>query len=268
MQRTLPRAVARATETIRSILEGRGVFTAGSADTHPETAAGSPAPLFGASPPSVPAPPSRRQLVRAGSLFLLTAVSTWLTAGAAYAVAILTILSCHEMGHYLMCRRYRVPASLPLFIPMPLISPFGTMGAIIRMRGQVSNRRILYDIGIAGPLAGIVPALFAVGWGLAHSSIIARPDAAAAYLSLGESLLFRWAQGLFFPGLNPDQEILLHPVAFAGWAGLFVTALNLLPIGQLDGGHVLYGLFGRSSWRISMIVLVGLGALSLLAKAA
>jgi membrane-associated protease RseP (regulator of RpoE activity) len=205
--------------------------------------------------------PSAGEIRRAALLFALTVASTWATGGAAYAASILTILSCHEAGHYVMCRRYRVPASLPIFIPMPL-SPFGTMGAIIRMGGRVSNRRTLYDIGIAGPLAGIGPALAAVGWGLAHSSVVSKVETAGPYVTLGNSLIFHAAELVFFPDLPPNQDVLLHPVAFAGWAGLFVTALNLLPIGQLDGGHVLYGLFGARSWRLSLVAMVCLASLA------
>lgn len=274
--RTLPVAAPRAEsesirlakliEMLRATLEGRGLFGASESDPSREEPLDD-SPLDSRSEATLIALPANPgptagQFARAGALFTLTVLSTWVTGGLAYSVAILTILLCHEMGHYLMCRRYRVPASLPLFIPMPLISPFGTMGAIIRMSGQIRNRRVLYDIGIAGPLAGILPSLAAVAWGLAHSEVIVRPSGAAPYMSLGDSLIFRGAQLLFFPGLAAHQDVLLHPVAFAGWAGLFVTALNLLPIGQLDGGHVLYGLLGPRSWRISMVVLASLAALA------
>ncbi len=254
--------MARLIEMFRAAVEGRGLLGASSRDDpFDESPLDSRTDAAHHALPINPGP-TPSQYARAGTLFALTVLSTWVTGGPAYSIAILSILLCHEMGHYLMCRRYRVPASLPLFIPMPLISPFGTMGAIIRMSGQIRNRRVLYDIGIAGPLAGILPALAAVAWGLAHSEVILRPTGAAPYMSLGDSLIFRGAQLLFFPGLGAHQDILLHPVAFAGWAGLFVTALNLLPIGQLDGGHVLYGLLGSRSWKISIVVLGSLAALA------
>lgn len=198
--------------------------------------------------------PSPRSIAIAGLLFALTGASTWLAGGTAYAFSILAILLCHEMGHYLMCRRYRVPATLPLFLPLPFLSPFGTLGAVIRMKARIRNRKVLYDIGIAGPLAGIAPALAAVIWGLAHSTVVERGHLGPQNMLLGSSLLFEGLERLVFPGLRETQDVLLHPVAFAGWAGLFVTALNLLPVGQLDGGHVLYGLFGRRSFYVSWAI--------------
>jgi membrane-associated protease RseP (regulator of RpoE activity) len=225
------------------------------------------------SPPSVsfsPFPPettprprhSRRHVLLAAALFLLTVASTAFTWGPAYSGAIMTILLCHEMGHYVMCRRYRVSSTLPLFVPLPLLSPFGTMGAVIFMRQVGRDRKTLFDIGIAGPLAGLIPALIAVGWGLAHSKVIPLPPADFAGLRLGNSILFSFFQKLMHPGLGPQQDIMLHPVAYAGWAGLFVTALNLLPIGQLDGGHVIYGLFGRRSVYVAWAFLAGLAVLA------
>jgi membrane-associated protease RseP (regulator of RpoE activity) len=256
-----PRAFGRAGAIIRSIIEGRGVFGARLRERDRQFAS-DVAPLREEDLAlAAETGPSAAEIRRAALLFALTVASTWATGGAAYAASILTILSCHEAGHYVMCRRYRVPASLPIFIPMPL-SPFGTMGAIIRMSGRVSNRRTLYDIGIAGPLAGIGPALAAVAWGLAHSNVVSKVEPAGPYVTLGDSLIFHAAQLVFFPHLLASEDVLLHPVAFAGWAGLFVTALNLLPIGQLDGGHVLYGLFGARSWRLSLVALVCLAGLA------
>ncbi len=204
---------------------------------------------------------STRHYVLAGGLFLLTVGATMVTWGPLYAAAIMTILLSHEMGHYVQCRRYRVRSTLPLFVPMPIVSPFGTMGAVILMRQLGRNRRELFDIGIAGPLAGMVPALIATVWGLAHSQAV--PLAAAqGGLRLGDSLLFSALQKLIHPGLGPDMELLLHPVAYAGWAGFFVTALNLLPIGQLDGGHVIYGIWGRKAVYASWVVLAGLAVVA------
>jgi len=203
---------------------------------------------------------SPRELVIALGLFLLTLGSTYLTAGIEYAFALLGILLCHEMGHYLMARRYRVRSTLPIFLPLPFISPFGTLGAVIKMRQHIRDRRALYDIGIAGPLAGIIPALAATVWGLAHSTVIDK-GVMDGTLMLGDSLLSGWIQHAIHPDLGPNQDLLLHPVAFAGWAGLFVTALNLLPIGQLDGGHIAYGLLGRRSVYLGWCMIAALAVL-------
>lgn len=190
-------------------------------------------------------------------LLLGTVVSTTWLAGTSYAAALLGILLCHEMGHYLTARRYGVRTTLPFFLPFPL-SPFGTMGAIILIRERIRTRRALFDVGIAGPLAGIPPAIAACLWGLEHSRVV---DAAGFppedRLHLGSSLLFRALERSFFPQLHPGEDVFLHPVAFAGWAGLFVTSLNLLPVGQLDGGHILYGLFGRRARRLSWLIALG-----------
>jgi membrane-associated protease RseP (regulator of RpoE activity) len=226
-----------------------------------------PAPGFPARPYWLEVSPrvhvhSRRHILLAASLFLLTVASTSLTWGLAYSAAIMTILLCHEMGHYIMCRRYRVSSTLPLFVPLPYISPFGTMGAVIFMRQLGENRRVLFDIGIAGPLAGLVPSLVATVWGLAHSQVIPLPPAGFAGIRLGNSLLFSGLQSWLHPGMGPGQDLMLHPVAYAGWAGLFVTALNLLPIGQLDGGHVIYGLFGRRSVYVAWTFLAALAVLA------
>lgn len=200
------------------------------------------------------AAPSPREFLLALLLFSATLVSTFLLGGVGYALWLLAILLCHELGHYLTARSYGVATSLPFFIPLP-ISPFGTMGAVILLRERIRTRRVLFDIGIAGPLAGIPPALVAAVWGLQHSRVVDRAAlSGVADLELGSSLLFAALEQQFFPGLDPGEEILLHPVAFAGWAGLFVTSLNLLPVGQLDGGHVLYGLLGKRARRVSWLL--------------
>ena len=204
---------------------------------------------------------SARHIALAAALFALTCASTWFSHGTAYAAAIMLILTCHEMGHYVACRRYGVRSTLPLFIPMP-VSPFGTMGAVILMSQIRRERRTLFDIGIAGPLAGLVPSIAAVWWGLAHSSVTPKVLINFPGLRLGDSLFFLGMQKLMFPGLPRYQEVLLHPVAYAGWAGCFVTALNLLPVGQLDGGHVTFGLLGRRSVWVGRIALAGLTGLA------
>jgi len=193
----------------------------------------------------------RRSRIVPAVLFLLTCASTWLVVGPAFAAAIMTILVFHEMGHYLQARRYRVPASLPYFIPFP--SLFGTMGAVIRMNNVGADRRVLFDIGVTGPLAGLAVAVPATVWGLAHSQIVATGGMGQTGLYLGDSLLFKALTWIVLGPIPEGSDVMLHPVAFAGWAGLFLTALNLLPIGQLDGGHVTYALFGRRAHTIAIV---------------
>jgi len=161
--------------------------------------------------------------------------------GAAFAGALLTILVAHELGHWIAARIHKVEASLPFFIPMPILSPFGTMGAVIRMRGTIPTRRALLDIGAAGPLAGLAFALPLYAWGVAHSTLVpADPNG----IELGESLLIKAFDRWFAPPVPEGMSLLYSPVAFGAWGGFFVTMINLLPIGQLDGGHVAYALFG------------------------
>jgi len=182
-------------------------------------------------------------------LFVATCVSTWLSGGLAFSLAIMTTLLAHELGHFLQARRYRVPASLPYFIPMPL-SPIGTMGAVILMQPGKGDRRALFDIAVTGPLAGLVPALLFSVLGLQWSRVVQIAEQPAG-LTLGEPLLFKLLAYFAFGPLPEGQEILLHPVAFAGWVGIFITALNLIPIGQLDGGHILYALLRRRAHAVA-----------------
>jgi membrane-associated protease RseP (regulator of RpoE activity) len=180
-------------------------------------------------------------------LFIATGFTTFYINGPWYSGTIMTILFSHEMGHYMMCRRHNVESTLPFFIPVPF-PPFGTFGAVIKMRGIIPNKRALFDIGAAGPLAGLFFALPAVIIGLSLSEVRAVTETEAAhYLGLGEPLLFTFLAKLIVGKVPEGLDIFLHPIAFAGWAGLFVTALNLLPIGQLDGGHIIYALLGRKS---------------------
>ncbi len=176
----------------------------------------------------------------------LTAVEALMN-GLWYSGTILLILGFHEFGHYFACRYYDVDASLPFFLPAPLPLT-GTLGAFIRIREPIPDKRMLFDIGIAGPIAGFVVAVPALLVGLAMSNVV-ELEPSPNLLSLGEPLLFRGAAQLFF-GSQPDHlSINLHPVGFAAWFGLLATALNLFPIGQLDGGHVSYAVLGRrSSW--------------------
>ncbi len=186
-------------------------------------------------------------------LFVLACATTTLVGGPAYAAVLMVLLLFHEMGHYLQARRYRVPVTLPYFIPVPL-PPFGTMGAVIRMNQMGVDRARLFDIGVTGPLAGLVVAIPATLWGLAHSQVVATEALRGSTIQLGDSIFFAALSRLVIGPVPPGQDILLHPVAFAGWAGLFVTALNLLPVGQLDGGHVLYALLGRRSHAVALVV--------------
>jgi len=183
--------------------------------------------------------------------------------GVPFSAALLAILLAHEMGHYLTSRLRGVSASLPYFIPLPPVWIFrylfliGTMGAIIRMRSVVRDRRILFDIGVAGPLAGMVVAIPVTIVGLLHSRVIEIASGEGG-ITLGDSLLFRWISDWIFGPLPDTHTVLLHPVAFAGWLGFFVTSLNLIPIGQLDGGHGAYGVLGPGHRRLSRLVFLGL----------
>ncbi|HEX3645288.1 MAG TPA: site-2 protease family protein [Vicinamibacterales bacterium] len=163
-----------------------------------------------------------------------------------YSGTILAILGCHELGHYFACRYYDVDATLPFFLPAPPPFLTGTLGAVIRIREPFPGKRALFDIGIAGPIAGFlvtVPALF-LGMALSH---VARVPASFAGEELGEPLLFKLASWLFFGSIADGYSVNLHPMAFAAWFGMLATALNLFPIGQLDGGHISYSLLGRRS---------------------
>lgn len=197
-----------------------------------------------------PRPPQRINYLRPLILFLLTVVSTYMAGGWMYALAVMSILLFHEFGHYLQCRRYGVPSTLPYFIPMPL-TPIGTMGAVIVQQSGVANRKQMFDIAISGPLAGLVIAIPALVWGLSYSKLEPLPFG-EPYLRFGEPLLIQWIIWLKFGAIPIGYDTTLHPVAFAGWVGIFITALNLIPIGQLDGGHILYCLLGKPARTISL----------------
>jgi len=196
-------------------------------------------------------------------------------AGLPYAAAILGILLAHEMGHYVAARLWGVDTTLPFFIPGPPLFGVGTFGAVIRIRSSLPSRRAVLDIGAAGPIAGFLVAVPLLAWGMAHSEVRSlgatvmptgnagslyamlrallsgeslRGDASSVQL-MGDSLLTWGVQRMVFGALPPGHDVFLHPVAFAGWLGLLVTTLNLLPIGQLDGGHVLYAWLGRAGAR-------------------
>jgi membrane-associated protease RseP (regulator of RpoE activity) len=211
---------------------------------------------FASRPAEQPAEPlpDRRRIVMPALLFIATCLTTYLADGLAFSVALMLILTTHELGHFLQAVRYRVPASLPYFIPMPL-SPFGTMGAVIGMQAHVGDRKALYDIGISGPLAGLVPAIACSIVGLQLSQVVTVVGK-KGFLILGEPLLFKFLVFLTFGSLAPTQDVALHPVAFAGWVGIFITGLNLIPIGQLDGGHVLYALLLRRAHPVAMFLML------------
>jgi membrane-associated protease RseP (regulator of RpoE activity) len=184
-----------------------------------------------------------------------------------FALSLLSILLAHELGHYFMSRHHRVAASLPYFVPLPipdfLGNVLGTMGAVIRMKAPITNRRVMLDIGSAGPLSGLVVAVPVLLLGLAMSQIQPLP-LNQAYSMEGNSLLYLLLKYAVFGRWLPagGVDVFIHPVAFAGWAGLLVTSLNLIPAGQLDGGHVLYSLVGTRAQRLTwpiILVLLGLG---------
>lgn len=181
----------------------------------------------------------------------------FLSYGLPFSMTLLAILGIHEMGHYVTSRWWHVRASLPYFIPFPSI--IGTMGAVIRVKSRIPNRRALIDIGASGPLAGFVMAVVALGVGLHRSDVIAVQDVPVGALSLGDSILSAYMGQLIIGHLPEGYDVMLHPMAFAGWLGLFVTVLNLLPMGQFDGGHIIYGIFGQHHARITKGTLVALG---------
>ena len=210
-------------------------------------------------------------------LFILTVISTFAAGslmenqnilekpfliyrGATFAIPLLLILLFHEFGHYIMSQRSRIRVSLPYFIPGPTI--LGTFGAIIRSKSPFKNRKELLDVGATGPIAGFAISILALVFGLRASQIV--QEIPGQGLILGDSLAFRLISWLVLRDVPEGFDILLSPMAFAGWAGLLVTMLNLLPIGQLDGGHIAYALFGKKQKILAqavVLVLIPLGFL-------
>lgn len=170
-----------------------------------------------------------------------------LIVGLPFSLSLLAILGTHELGHYFVGRRYGIDITLPFFIPAPPIPPLaiGTFGALIKMKSPPTDRKSLFDVGLAGPIAGLSVAIPVVIIGLKLSKLIPLEQTGQFVISLGTPILFAGIQHLVLGPIPEGYDVLLHPVAFAGWFGLFVTALNLLPMGQLDGGHVSYALLGR-----------------------
>lgn len=191
---------------------------------------------------------------------------TALLEGIPFSAALLAILGAHEFSHFAMSRRHGVRASLPMFIPAPSLA--GTFGAVIRIESPIPDRRSLLEIGIAGPLAGFLVALPIAVAGLRLSRVIPHSVGAAGaggtVIGLGDSLVFSLLERAVLGPLPADASLMLNPVAFAAWIGFFVTAINLLPVGQLDGGHVLYALAGPRQEGISRWVVLALAPLGFL----
>lgn len=181
------------------------------------------------------------------------AVGPLLVRGLWYGGTVIAILGCHEMGHYLACRYYGVDASLPYFMPMPLLFT-GTFGAFIRIREPIPSKRMLFDIGIAGPIAGFLVAVPALFFGLAMSHIARIPPNFNG-IELGEPLLFQLATKIIWGTPAAGYSLSLHPMGLAAWFGLLATALNLFPIGQLDGGHISYAVLGERSTFVTYAML-------------
>lgn len=183
-----------------------------------------------------------------------------LPSGWRFAVPLLSILLVHEFGHYFAAKHHGVAVSPPFFLPAPIVSPFGTLGAIISMRDRIRSRNALLDIGAAGPLAGLVVALPVIAIGIATSDVSPLTSFVhdgvehATYVQEGQSLLYVAMKRVICGPIPAGWDLNMNAVAFAGWVGLFVTALNLIPIGQLDGGHIAYALFGERQNRYARIV--------------
>lgn len=186
-----------------------------------------------------------------------------LATGLSFSLPVLLIMLCHELGHYVYCRRYRIAATLPYFVPAPV--GLGTFGAFIRIRSLIRDKRELFDIGIAGPIAGFLALLPFLVYGIARSQpapiVLAKPNGPAMVLQLPGTSLLTWLLTRAFHGPLPAGTVLnLHPFALAAWVGLLVTALNLLPLAQLDGGHILYAMVGERQRRLALPLWLALAA--------
>ncbi|MEK7773205.1 MAG: site-2 protease family protein, partial [Deltaproteobacteria bacterium] len=215
----------------------------------------------------------RPRYLLAAALFIVTVVTTAIagalyqgadiihhpariTQGIPFSASLLLILVTHELGHYIASKRHGVTTTLPMFIPGPPIPPMiGTFGAVIRIKSPITTKKALVDIGAAGPLSGFIIALFVMAWGLKMSTIVPKASISGS-LGLGSSLVFHLVSYVTVGPLPEGRDIMLHPVAFSGWIGLFVTAMNLLPIGQLDGGHIVYAILGHRH-RVFSFAMVG-----------
>jgi membrane-associated protease RseP (regulator of RpoE activity) len=193
-----------------------------------------------------------------GSRQVRAAAAVLAVQGLWYSLTLLAILGAHELGHYLACRYYRIGASLPYFLPIPFPLT-GTAGAFIRIRQPITTKPALFDIGVAGPIAGFLVAVPALFVGLSMSNLAPLPPVFSG-AELGEPLLFKVAAWLVWGDIPEPLSLNLHPMAFAAWFGLLATALNLFPIGQFDGGHISYAAFGRRSIYVTIgTIAVALG---------
>ena len=200
-------------------------------------------------------------------LFFVTLVTTFISgffqggsisSGISFSAALIFILGTHEMGHFLYGRKYGVNITPPYFIPAPpFISPIGTFGAFIKIKSPISTKRALFDIGIAGPLAGIIAAIPIIIVGIKLSTVVETTSKSLEHgLTLGSPLIFSLISDSIIGKIPEGYDLLLHPVAFAGWIGLFVTALNLIPAGQLDGGHIMYSIFSKKWHQRTSIIII------------
>ncbi len=231
-------------------------------------------------------------LVTVFATYLLMIAGAWTDSGAVqvsrralwssleFTVAVVSILGSHELGHWVLARRHGVSASLPYFIPLPLLG-FGTLGAVIRVRDRIPTRNALVDIGAAGPLAGFLVALPFLAWGYAHSRFYPVPPTGGVVLGpmslwsvvqhgfprmdpglYAENLLLRGFERLFLGPRPPGMDVDAHPFVLAGWLGTLVTMLNLFPIGQLDAGHLTHAVLGERARALGRLALVGLGVMT------
>jgi membrane-associated protease RseP (regulator of RpoE activity) len=181
--------------------------------------------------------------------------------GVPFSLALMTILLSHELSHYFTSKKHGIKATLPYFIPAPTI--IGTFGAFIKMKSPIVTRKALIDIGASGPIAGFIISVLAAIIGLQMSEVV--PIAKTrGVLNLGDSILFSFLAKLVLGVTPAHSDILLNPVAFAGWIGLFVTSINLIPVGQLDGGHIAYALLGEKQSRLSFLLILVMVSLGLL----
>jgi membrane-associated protease RseP (regulator of RpoE activity) len=189
---------------------------------------------------------------------------TQMLKGLPFSAALLFILLAHEMGHFLTSKYYHIDASLPYFIPAPTL--IGTFGAFIKMRSPVMNKRVLLDVGANGPLAGLLVTIPILAIGLKLSEVRALAAPGGEGMTLGTSIILSAMTSLILGNLPDTHQVILHPLGFAGWIGLLVTSMNLIPVGQLDGGHIAYAVFGRRTRHISRAVLLGMLVLGIWAS--
>ncbi len=214
-----------------------------------------PRPFWVYPVPELPPPPPKFQhaLGRPLLLFLLTVATTTFFVGPWYSVAILLILGAHEFGHYFACRWHNVDCTLPFFLPAPLPMT-GTFGAVIRILEPFPSRRALFDIGVAGPLAGFITLIPFLIIGISLSTVDVVPEGGFG-IWLGEPVLFKWIARQIHGPLLDGTDIFIHPLGYAAWFGMLATALNLLPFGQLDGGHIAYAVLGPRARYLSIATL-------------